>query len=542
MPALFKHISQIVAWADYQKLLRRALAGGSDPEAAPQAQAFHYFESFPFDQKPGAALLLVGEVGKALLDEVRRMAGKTDRAQGTLHATPGKALVLQLETGRLKARLLASTLKLAGLPLDVQLQDEAGAPSPLPSPSPSPSPAPGSDDWAAKLKVAEPHYHKALDDARLRGDDAQVQALQSLFAQMEGFAEAGDFAAARQTLKRLLKTVQGAQEHEQDHAQDGVEPPPELSPDIWHTQVSQPLEDLGRLLSAHGEEWDQVTAADLRGKLDLLRHTVQWAEGEGRGRSDPVWVPLTRLMADLAGAIEPGLRDLKRDPWEPRGSVPALKQQVQHLDRMVQLTAETAALGSGPSRLAALERRLLGARDAQERVKAELRQAEGEAGRLQAQPHAGAYVEEQLRDARERCLDLRDAAERLQAVVDGLSADRMESPDGPLPAQAQALLNAWTPCSAELLAQIKARDFAAAVERAEALGPQMQGLFDAPYGSQPSMVAVNCMNAWTHLVEGLGLARRMAGTSILQERQRLLVKLQELHSLERQFRRDCLRA
>jgi hypothetical protein len=220
MPSLFKHISQIQSRADYDKLLRKSLAPDSVTEGTGPAEEFHYFEEFPFDKKPGT-LLLVGDVSKGLLGELRKLG--TGYARGTCRMTPNHRVLVDIETGKVKPKLINGTLKTSGLKLQAVVNGEEPEPdsdlgeaSSKPEPSPelktpvTPEktekvkvpPSPEQQQWMDKVKVLRPAFDKALQLARST-DPRWAEDLDSNFAQMMQEARGGDFKTAMETLKRL---------------------------------------------------------------------------------------------------------------------------------------------------------------------------------------------------------------------------------------------------------------------------------------------------------------------------------------------------
>lgn len=571
MPAVFKHISQVVTWADYQKLLRKAMAD-VPPEREPSQppQAFHYFESFPFDQKPGTALLLVGEVSKGLLDEVRRLAGKTDRAQGSLRFGEGRALSLQVDTGRVKPRLVAMTLKQAGVLLEVRLEGEppAGPPqdapaAPVPQTPVSAQPAPLSpqaQDWADKLQKFEPHYHRALQGLRSRGGVSRTESLEALFRQMAGQAESGDWTAARDGLRQLVLAVQGVPVEASQAAAEATpmqdapvgggevdasepDPPESLTAAEWKEQVCQSLQALQSLTTRESAEWAQVTANDLRDPLVRIENTLRKAqrlapEIDRRYREQSSWWRAVEEMRELLDQISPQLWDLRQDIGEYSARPAALGQQIRALGQCFEIMVEAAALDAGPARRRALELRLAGLSAEEERLRESIQQSERQQvgrSRQQASDEEPEAVAEQLKD-------LRDALDRTLQAADALKLAIEEPPQLLDATQARALQHAWEQAAQEITAKLQAQDYPAVTRALENIYPPLMSLGELGPDVYPSSLVTRSKIAMDLLMETLKLAERTAGFSWRKEQRRVIRQLERLHLAAVLFGRECLQA
>lgn len=239
MTTYFKHIAQIQSRSDYDKVLRTALS-------KPGQEAFHFFDAFPFDKKE-APLVLVGDVGKPLLADLKKAAPKAQYATGTCTVTAKDELVFDRTAGKLQIKELTAGLRLSGLKNVVKLagdEDEGGegeAQEPPPSgkptggtpaktvkpgvPTPSdlakvqlkPTPqvkkpvAPQdpalAKQWQDKVKILRPAYELALKKAQAQDGGTWAEDLEGSFEQMVHEAKSGDFAAALATLGRLARMI-----------------------------------------------------------------------------------------------------------------------------------------------------------------------------------------------------------------------------------------------------------------------------------------------------------------------------------------------
>lgn len=577
MPALFKHISQVVTWADYQKLLRRAVAEPASSASATSPLAFHYFESFPFDQKPGSALLLVGEVSKGLLDEVRRLAGKTDRAHGSVRLDGGQALSLEVEAGRVKPRLVALTLKQAGVMLEVRLADEPApqatpqvaptAPAPQATPPAEPAvPSPQAQDWAAKLQKFQPHFEKALGALRNTGAEARVEGLQAQFGQMTQQAAAGQWDSARDLLRELVRAVQTVSVEAAEPAAapaqaqpltDTFGPGPDIDPgeleqaerltaSDWEEHVRQPLETLQALVVKKGAEWAQVTASELREPLEWLGITLARAErlSPRRDTADfhrSSWPHLISGLRKAMDTVRPKLWDLKQQMGEYSARPEALRQQIHALGEHFALMAHAAAaLEDGPARHKALESRRQSLGTQERRVRQALEAEEGHAER-QAAGRGPTEGTDATREAdAEKRQDLRDELDRLMQVADALKRAAAQPSQRLDAARARSLLEGWKQAERELASTLQAQDYPAAVRALDPVYPLLNDLLQTEPGAEADELAAHGLMALEQLSLALNLAERTAGFSWPAERPQVMNLLTQMHSLAVAFRRECL--
>lgn len=576
MPALFKHISQVVTWADYQKLLRRAVADPPPTASATAPLAFHYFESFPFDQKLGSALLLVGEVSKSLLEEVRRLAGKTDRAQGSLRLAEGQALSLEVETGRVKPRLVALTLKQAGVMLEVRLADEPAAVPPQAAPAaPAPQATPPAEpavpssqaqDWAAKLQKFQPHFEKALLALRNAGDEARVGGLQAQFGQMTGQAAAGQWDNARNLMRELVRAVQTLSvEAAEPTAAPEVDPPPtdtsapgpdtgpgeldqaeRLTASEWEEHVRQALQTLQALVIKTGAEWTQVTASELREPLEWQGITLARAErlsprGDTAEFHRSHWPHLISGLRKAMDTVRPKLWDLKQQMGEYSARPEAKRQQIHALGEHFALMAHAAAaLEDGRARLKALESRQQGLAMQERRLRQALEAEEKHAERQAAWRDRTTGTEATLEADAEHRQDLRDELDRLMQVADALKR-AAEQPSQRLDAaRARSLLEGWKQAEQALASTLQAQDYPAAVRALDPVYPLLHDLLQPEPGAEPDELAAHGLMALEQLSLALNLAERTAGFSWPAEKPQVINLLAQMHSLAVAFRRECL--
>lgn len=239
MTTYFKHIAQVGARADYNKIVRTALG-------KPGLETFHYFDSYPFDAKEGP-LVLIGDIAKPLLEAVKKAAPKAVYATGQCTVTEKGDVVFAPSKGKPQLKLLTATLRLAGIKDDIRLAgedaedsgetqesetDEVEPPkkpavktatptSPLPKvapkvelkpvpPKPSNVPAPDpalSKEWQAKVKILRPAFEQALKQAQAKAGSSWAADLDGAFSQMLLEAKRGDFKAALASLARVARMV-----------------------------------------------------------------------------------------------------------------------------------------------------------------------------------------------------------------------------------------------------------------------------------------------------------------------------------------------
>lgn len=234
MTTYFKHIAQITARADYDKILRKALA-------TPGQEPFHYFDAFPFDKKE-APLVLVGDVAKPLIADLKKLVPKAQYGMGVCTVTAKDEIIFERETGKLQPKLVSATVKLSGIkstvkfngeddeeegeraeaendegqPEEPQVKATGKVPPPPPLP-PSTKPSgdkpttlsPQAKEFQDKLKVLRPAFDNALKKARELKKTAWEEDLDANFAQMVQEAKAGKFDVALQTLARLARMTKG---------------------------------------------------------------------------------------------------------------------------------------------------------------------------------------------------------------------------------------------------------------------------------------------------------------------------------------------
>lgn len=226
MTTYFKHIAQITARADYDKILRKALATtGQEP--------FHYFDAFPFDKKE-APLVLVGDVAKPLIADLKKLVPKAQYGMGACTVTAQDEIIFERETGKLQPKLVSAALKLSGIkstvkfngdddedkegdeaendegqPQQPQVKANPEAPSVNVKPSgDKPAPlSPKAKEFQDKLKIVRPAFDEALKNARRLNKMTWAQDLDSNFTQMVQEAKAGKFDVALQTLARLARII-----------------------------------------------------------------------------------------------------------------------------------------------------------------------------------------------------------------------------------------------------------------------------------------------------------------------------------------------
>ncbi|MFY9478799.1 MAG: hypothetical protein WAQ08_14235 [Aquabacterium sp.] len=234
MTTYFKHIAQITARADYDKILRKALA-------TPGQEPFHYFDAFPFDKKE-APLVLVGDVGKPLIADLKKLVPKAQYGMGVCTVTAKDEIIFERETGKLQPKLVSATVKLSGIKSTVKFNGEddeeegeraetendegqpeepqvkaTGKVPPAPPLPPSNKPSgdkpttlsPQAKEFQDKLKVLRPAFDNALKKARELKKTAWEEDLDSNFTQMVQEAKAGKFDVALQTLARLARMTKG---------------------------------------------------------------------------------------------------------------------------------------------------------------------------------------------------------------------------------------------------------------------------------------------------------------------------------------------
>ncbi|MFZ5525608.1 MAG: hypothetical protein ACOZE7_03025 [Pseudomonadota bacterium] len=232
MTTYFKHIAQITARADYDKILRKALA-------TPGQEPFHYFDAFPFDKKE-APLVLVGDVAKPLIADLKKLVPKAQYGMGLCTVTAKDEIIFERETGKLQPKLVSATVKLSGIKSTVKFNGEddeeegeraeaendegqpeepqvkaTGKVPPVPPLPPSTKPSgdkpttlsPQAKEFQDKLKVLRPAFDNALKKARELKKTVWAEDLDSNFAQMVQEAKAGKFDVALQTLARLARII-----------------------------------------------------------------------------------------------------------------------------------------------------------------------------------------------------------------------------------------------------------------------------------------------------------------------------------------------
>ncbi|RRS04628.1 hypothetical protein EIP75_09400 [Aquabacterium soli] len=226
MTTYFKMIGQINTRADYEKILRKALA-------TPGQEPFYYFDAYPFDKKE-APLVLVGDIAKSLIGDLKKQAPKAQYGTGVCTVTAQDEIIFERETGKLQPKLVSTALKLSGIKSTVKFNGEdeedgegaeneadegqAGSPeakSVAPPITAKPSgatstPASGrAKEFQDKLKILRPAFDQALNKARSLKKVTWAEDLDANFAQMVQEAKAGHFDAALQTLARLARMVKG---------------------------------------------------------------------------------------------------------------------------------------------------------------------------------------------------------------------------------------------------------------------------------------------------------------------------------------------
>lgn len=226
MTTYFKMIGQINTRADYDKILRKALA-------TPGQEPFHYFDAYPFDKKE-APLVLVGDIAKSLIGDLKKQAPKAQYGTGVCTVTAQDEIIFERETGKLQPKLMSTALKLSGIKSTVKFNgddeedgegaeaetDEGQAGTPEVTSVAPPVTAKPSDvkstplsgrakEFQDKLKILRPAFDMALNKARSLKKVTWAEDLDANFAQMVQEAKAGNFDAALQTLARLARMVKG---------------------------------------------------------------------------------------------------------------------------------------------------------------------------------------------------------------------------------------------------------------------------------------------------------------------------------------------
>lgn len=221
MTTYFRHIGQITARADYEKLLRQALS-------KPGEEPFHHLDEFVFDKKTGP-LLLVGDIGKPLLEEIKKATPKAVHAKGVCTVSEQGPIVLAVTGGKLKQRVLAQALKASGIKTELRFdgaddgdQDAPTAPAPKTTPASTtqgvapPPKAPLSEagqQWQSGVKLLRPKFEQVLLKARALKGSTWADDLDGTFSQMLQEAKAGRFEQALKTmalLARMMKSEEAA--------------------------------------------------------------------------------------------------------------------------------------------------------------------------------------------------------------------------------------------------------------------------------------------------------------------------------------------
>lgn len=237
MTIYFKILAQIQSRADYDKILRTALS-------KPGPEAFHYFNAFPFDKKE-APLLLVGDIGKPLLADLKKAAPKATYATGTCSVNTKDEILIERTGGKLQLKELTAGLRLAGIKNVVKLagddEDEGGEgqgqePPPSTSTPVAKTTKPGvptqeqlakanlkptpqqnkpvapqdpavAKQWQEKMKVLKPLFEQTLKKAKAQAGSSWAEDLEGAYDQMVHEAKGGDFNAAMTSLGRLARML-----------------------------------------------------------------------------------------------------------------------------------------------------------------------------------------------------------------------------------------------------------------------------------------------------------------------------------------------
>ena len=236
MTTYFKMIGQINSRADYDKILRKALD-------KPGQEPFHYLDAYPFDKKE-APLVLLGDVAKTLIGDLKKVAPKAQYAMGVCTVADNGDILFEREVGKLQPRLVSAALKLSGFKGAIKFSGEedgsesenegdggqkaeqpkttapvgktppVGNKAPVPNTTakapvtaPSSQVPPRAKEWQDKVKILKPVFDMALKKARTQTKGTWAEDLDSNFSQMLQEAKAGDFDKAMNSLARLARMV-----------------------------------------------------------------------------------------------------------------------------------------------------------------------------------------------------------------------------------------------------------------------------------------------------------------------------------------------
>jgi hypothetical protein len=221
MTTYFRQVSQIRSRSDYEKIMRTALSKvGEEP--------FFFLDEFPFDKKPGP-LVLIGDIAKPLLEEVKKASPKATSAKGQCLATEDDRLIFQKAAGKMQERVLVASIKAVGVkkavsmeggddgPTDDQkAQADANVAAPQTQPPQQPSPQDKPQDkplddkaklWQEKVKLIKPAFDKLLIKAKGMSNSTWADDLDGTFSQMLQEARTGDFDAALKSLGLLARVM-----------------------------------------------------------------------------------------------------------------------------------------------------------------------------------------------------------------------------------------------------------------------------------------------------------------------------------------------
>jgi hypothetical protein len=219
MTIYFRQVAQVTSRADYEKILRRALSQSG-------SEAFHYLDTFKFDTKE-APLVLVGDIGKPLLEDLKKASPKATYAKGTCQVNEQNQVNFEVTAGKLSQRVMTSALKAAGIKSEISFQggdDEGQGPTEPPTGTPQISEL--GQQWQSKVKVLRPAFEEVLRKARLLTNSSWADDLDGMFSQMLQEAKAGQFDAAMKSMAliaRMMKSEEAARaevKHQTNRALD----------------------------------------------------------------------------------------------------------------------------------------------------------------------------------------------------------------------------------------------------------------------------------------------------------------------------------
>lgn len=235
MTTYFRNAAQIQSRADYEKILRSALS-------KPGAESFHYLDNFKFDKKE-APLVLVGDIGKPLLEELKKASPKSVYAKGSCKVTEQDQVIFDLTAGKLKQKTLAAAIKSAGIKSAVTLNGgepdddaqggaDAGAGDVVTSTS---SPEDGAKpklpelgkQWQEKVKLIKPAFDLVLKKARGIEGSTWADDLDGAYSQMLLEAKGGNFDAAMKSLAllaRMMKSEEASRAEAKHQTLKSVDP------------------------------------------------------------------------------------------------------------------------------------------------------------------------------------------------------------------------------------------------------------------------------------------------------------------------------